>query len=117
MSLRSRLRRPCPSLGPLSLGALVSLGLLGAACGSGATTGEAAGLVVVQEGASEVVEPEPGDSSDSRGSRGSTSRDRPYFHDFGTVRQGPILKHVFELRNTDPVPLTITHVKFRSRLF
>ncbi len=38
------------------------------------------------------------------------SGDRPYFFDFETVADGETVTHVFELKNTDPVPITVQDV-------
>ncbi len=35
---------------------------------------------------------------------------RPYYHDFGAVPDGEVAQHVFRLRNSDPVPVTISRM-------
>lgn len=39
--------------------------------------------------------------------RNPGSEDRDYFHDFGTVPSGEVVSRVWEIENTDPVPVTI----------
>lgn len=36
---------------------------------------------------------------------------RPYFHDFGRVRFGEVVRHAFRFVNTDPAPVTITRIQ------
>jgi len=40
-----------------------------------------------------------------------THPDRPYFHDFDRVPFGGTVAHVYQLENTDPVPITIRDLK------
>jgi len=39
--------------------------------------------------------------------RNPGSEDRDYFHDFGTVPAGEVVSRVWEIENTDPVPVTV----------
>lgn len=98
----SSVLRPRPLVRLASLG-LALLGL--AACGpspDGVSAGEDAtagrrGLVLLP--------------SDDPLPPGVTERDeRLYFHDFGRVRDGERVVHVFRLRNEDPVDVSITRV-------
>jgi hypothetical protein len=78
--------RPKPLLAALSLAALLLTGCGDpSATGSGPTDPPGDGLVILNPG----------------------SPDRDYFHDFGEVPSGEVLTRVWELENTDPVPVTV----------
>jgi hypothetical protein len=73
---------------------LVLAALLLAACGGGDPAGAAAAGAVDPPGDGLVI-------------RNPGSPDRDYFHDFGEVPSGEVLTRVWELENTDPVPVTV----------
>ncbi len=79
----------------------VALLAAGFACApeSPATGVEEGGLVIL---------PAPGASSPAAADQDLPPR--PWFHDFGSVPDGEVVKHVYRLKNVEPVPIAIERI-------
>ena len=86
----------------LLIACLLTAALAGCGGSDAAVPATGMGLVVVPEDPAQVgVAPE---ELEARGVRA-------YFHDFGRVRLGETVQHVFRLENTDPAPVTVTRMQ------